>query len=90
MARNGVSNNLNSLCRNAINPDMHDFEDILDSLCRNVIHPDMHDFEIRLDTFLGWYGEAYPEELAADGLFYTGVRDCVKCWYCNGCLRCWE
>ena len=58
---------------------MRDFEDILDSLCRNAIHPDMRDFETRLDTFLGWEGEAYPEELAEYGMFYTGVRDCVNC-----------
>ncbi|KAH3729135.1 hypothetical protein DPMN_055098 [Dreissena polymorpha] len=31
-----------------------------------------------------------PEELAAAGLFYTGVGDEVRCFSCNGGLRNWE
>ena len=50
----------------------------------------MRDYQKRFDTFLTWDSEAQLEELAEDRLFYTGVRDWVKCWYCNGGLRCWE
>ncbi|KAH3729018.1 hypothetical protein DPMN_054981 [Dreissena polymorpha] len=31
-----------------------------------------------------------PEELAAAGLFYTGLGDEVRCFSCNGGLRNWE
>ena len=70
----------------------NDVSNDLDSLstCPNAIHPDMCDFEIRLDTFLCWEGEARPDELAISGFFYTGVRDAVTCWCCNGGLRFWE
>jgi len=32
---------------------------------------------------------ATPEQMSQAGLYYLGVRDRVKCWYCNGGLQNW-
>ena len=61
--------------------------------CRNAINSHMREHQTRVDTFLTWERsiiQAQPEELAEAGLFYTGERDAVKCWYCNGGLLHWE
>lgn len=31
-----------------------------------------------------------PEALAAAGLYYLGVGDCVRCAFCQGTLKQWE
>ncbi|CAK8683577.1 unnamed protein product [Clavelina lepadiformis] len=33
---------------------------------------------------------ANPKQIANAGLYYLGVRDRAKCWYCNGGLQNWE
>ncbi|CAH2315385.1 E3 ubiquitin- ligase XIAP [Pelobates cultripes] len=55
-------------------------------------YPDMCDEENRLKTFHNWpnYVRITPKELAAAGLFYSGINDQVKCFCCGGKLMNWE
>lgn len=48
--------------------------------------------QIRLATFYDWpvAANAVPEELAREGLFYTGSADRVRCAFCRNALRSWE
>lgn len=48
--------------------------------------------QIRLATFYDWpvTANAVPEELAREGLFYTGRADRVRCAFCRNALRSWE
>ncbi|XP_032765844.1 baculoviral IAP repeat-containing protein 3 isoform X2 [Rattus rattus] len=46
----------------------------------------------RVRTFSTWPSSAlvHPQELASAGFYYTGHSDDVKCFCCDGGLRCWE
>ncbi|KAE8574425.1 hypothetical protein XENTR_v10003421 [Xenopus tropicalis] len=46
----------------------------------------------RLGSFSTWprYANGDPQQLAGAGFFYTGHRDHVKCFHCDGGLRNWE
>ncbi|XP_053445140.1 baculoviral IAP repeat-containing protein 1 isoform X2 [Nycticebus coucang] len=48
--------------------------------------------ELRLDSFKNWPQEssAGVADLAKAGLFYTGIKDVVQCFSCEGCLENWE
>lgn len=54
--------------------------------------PEMVTEEARLLTFQNWprYAGVHPEDLARAGFFYTGQRDVVRCFYCNGGVRSWS
>ncbi|CAK8686354.1 unnamed protein product [Clavelina lepadiformis] len=63
----------------------------------NPVNPHMKSEESRLQTFLdhssSWPAHrirATPRQIANAGMYYLGVRDRVKCWYCNGGLQNWE
>jgi len=62
--------------------------------CQHAINPHMRHLNSRLATYeVGWQASrvrASPRELADSGLYYLGVRDKVKCWYCNGGLQNWD
>ncbi|XP_076811411.1 baculoviral IAP repeat-containing protein 7-like isoform X2 [Clavelina lepadiformis] len=65
--------------------------------CSNPVNPHMRSEESRLQTFLdhssSWPAHrirATPRQIANAGMYYLGVRDRVKCWYCNGGLQNWE
>ncbi|XP_076799712.1 baculoviral IAP repeat-containing protein 7-like isoform X1 [Clavelina lepadiformis] len=65
--------------------------------CSNSVNPHMRSEESRLQTFLdhssSWPAHrirATPRQIAKAGMYYLGVRDRVKCWYCNGGLQNWE
>ncbi|CAK8686356.1 unnamed protein product [Clavelina lepadiformis] len=65
--------------------------------CSNSVNPHMRSEESRLQTFLdhssSWPAHrirATPRQIANAGMYYLGVRDRVKCWYCNGGLQNWE
>ncbi|XP_008108386.1 baculoviral IAP repeat-containing protein 7 isoform X2 [Anolis carolinensis] len=55
-------------------------------------YPDLAMERDRLRTYDSWPSDAQvsPEELAGAGFFYTGDRDYVLCFYCDGALRNWE
>ncbi|XP_054448227.1 baculoviral IAP repeat-containing protein 3 [Pteronotus mesoamericanus] len=46
----------------------------------------------RYRTFCNWPPSVpvHPEELASAGFYYMGYNDDVKCFCCDGGLRCWE
>ncbi|CAK8695780.1 unnamed protein product [Clavelina lepadiformis] len=65
--------------------------------CLNPVNPHMRSEESRVQTFLdhssSWPAHrirATPRQIANAGMYYLGVRDRVKCWYCNGGLQNWE
>ncbi|XP_048476121.1 baculoviral IAP repeat-containing protein 1-like isoform X2 [Rhincodon typus] len=46
----------------------------------------------RLESFKGWpfYAQTEPGLLAGAGFFYTGIKDQVQCFSCDGSLANWE
>uniref|UniRef100_A0A7N9CWW6 Baculoviral IAP repeat containing 2 n=1 Tax=Macaca fascicularis TaxID=9541 RepID=A0A7N9CWW6_MACFA len=46
----------------------------------------------RFKTFFNWPSSVLvnPEQLASAGFYYVGRNDDVKCFCCDGGLRCWE
>ncbi|XP_060700383.1 baculoviral IAP repeat-containing protein 7-like [Hemiscyllium ocellatum] len=56
------------------------------------INIEMDAEEARLRTFQNWPAgfPIQPQQLARAGFFYTGHRDNVKCFHCDGELRNWE
>ncbi|KAL0994988.1 hypothetical protein UPYG_G00130310 [Umbra pygmaea] len=58
----------------------------------NVSNPAMQQTEERLLTFVHWPSRipVRPEQLARAGFYYVGRNDDVKCFCCDGGLRCWE
>ena len=65
--------------------------------CNNPTTPCMRTTQKRIDTFFerihNWPQErltATPTDMANAGLYYLGIRDRVKCFYCNGGLQNWD
>ncbi|MGH0188229.1 UNVERIFIED_CONTAM: hypothetical protein FKN15_028858 [Acipenser sinensis] len=58
----------------------------------NVSNPAMQLCEERLLTFVSWPTRipVRPDQLAKAGFYYVGRNDDVKCFCCDGGLRCWE
>uniref|UniRef100_A0A8C9R4W8 RING-type E3 ubiquitin transferase n=1 Tax=Scleropages formosus TaxID=113540 RepID=A0A8C9R4W8_SCLFO len=58
----------------------------------NVSNPAMQQCEERLLTFVNWPTRipVRPDQLAKAGFYYVGRNDDVKCFCCDGGLRCWE
>ncbi|KAJ7997516.1 hypothetical protein DPEC_G00229830 [Dallia pectoralis] len=58
----------------------------------NVSNPAMQQSEERLLTFVQWPSRipVRPDQLATAGFYYVGRNDDVKCFCCDGGLRCWE
>ncbi|XP_077402386.1 baculoviral IAP repeat-containing protein 2 [Vanacampus margaritifer] len=58
----------------------------------NVSNPSMRQNDERLLTFVNWPTRipVRPEQLARAGFYYVGRNDDVKCFCCDGGLRCWE
>lgn len=57
-----------------------------------VSNPAMAQSEERLLTFVNWPSRipVRPDQLANAGFYYVGRNDDVKCFCCDGGLRCWE
>ncbi|XP_036135985.1 baculoviral IAP repeat-containing protein 1 [Molossus molossus] len=46
--------------------------------------------ELRLDSFKNWpHTSVGIAALAKAGFFYTGIKDIVQCFFCEGCLENW-
>jgi len=65
--------------------------------CNNPTTPCMRETQKRIDTFFerihNWPQERFtatPTDMANAGLYYLGIRDRVKCFYCNGGLQNWD
>ncbi|NXO03042.1 BIR protein, partial [Rhinopomastus cyanomelas] len=58
----------------------------------NVSNVSMQTHEARVKTFISWPARipVQPEQLADAGFYYVGRNDDVKCFCCDGGLRCWE
>ncbi|XDV37912.1 hypothetical protein PO909_007436 [Leuciscus waleckii] len=58
----------------------------------NVSNSAMQQCEERLLTFVNWPSRitVRPDQLAKAGFYYVGRNDDVKCFRCDGGLRCWE
>ncbi|CAM4611282.1 unnamed protein product [Leuciscus chuanchicus] len=58
----------------------------------NVSNSAMQQCEERLHTFVNWPSRitVRPDQLAKAGFYYVGRNDDVKCFCCDGGLRCWE
>ncbi|OXB57869.1 hypothetical protein ASZ78_016443 [Callipepla squamata] len=58
----------------------------------NVSNVTMQTHEARVKTFINWPTRipVQPEQLADAGFYYVGRNDDVKCFCCDGGLRCWE
>ncbi|XP_069506886.1 baculoviral IAP repeat-containing protein 7 [Ambystoma mexicanum] len=61
-----------------------------DAQLNNAAHPGMKLMWSRLTSFHCWpNSKVQPEKLSEAGFFYTGRKDCPKCFYCNGeCFNC--
>ncbi|XP_075032811.1 baculoviral IAP repeat-containing protein 7 isoform X2 [Mixophyes fleayi] len=57
-----------------------------------AVYPELAEASERLATYRNWpqYAEVTPDQLAQAGFFYTGYRDNVRCFHCDGGLRNWE
>ncbi|XP_068936723.1 baculoviral IAP repeat-containing protein 2-like isoform X3 [Petaurus breviceps papuanus] len=58
----------------------------------SVSNLSMQSHEARMKTFVTWPPQipVHPEQLASAGFYYMGCDDDVKCFCCDGGLRCWE
>ncbi|MEE6472887.1 hypothetical protein FKM82_009766 [Ascaphus truei] len=58
----------------------------------NVSNVSMQTFSSRFKTFVNWPPRipVLPKQLADAGFYYVGRNDDVKCFCCDGGLRCWE
>ncbi|XP_031816932.1 baculoviral IAP repeat-containing protein 3 isoform X2 [Sarcophilus harrisii] len=58
----------------------------------SVSNLSMQTHAARMKTFVTWPPQipVHPEQLASAGFYYVGCNDDVKCFCCDGGLRCWE
>jgi hypothetical protein len=54
--------------------------------------PSFTQLQARLDTFRDWPAtlSQQPADLAKAGFYYFGIKDMVKCFFCNGGLKNWD
>ncbi|XP_019568240.2 baculoviral IAP repeat-containing protein 2 isoform X2 [Rhinolophus sinicus] len=67
-------------------------ENSLEMLRFTISNLSMQTHAARLRTFMYWPSSVpvQPEQLASAGFYYVGRNDDVKCFCCDGGLRCWE
>ncbi|XP_036282080.1 baculoviral IAP repeat-containing protein 2 isoform X2 [Pipistrellus kuhlii] len=67
-------------------------ENSVDTLRFSISNLSMQTHAARLRTFMYWpsHVPVQPEQLASAGFYYVGRNDDVKCFCCDGGLRCWE
>lgn len=65
---------------------------LLDASMFNPMHSHMLFCKDRMNSFKDWPKQMRqkPEELAKNGLFYSGIGDRVLCFYCDLALRDWN
>ncbi|XP_061230397.1 inhibitor of apoptosis protein-like [Neopsephotus bourkii] len=74
-------------------PNCHFLESLTrDQQSFNVSNVSMQTHEARVKTFINWPTRilVQPEQLADAGFYYVGHNDDVRCFCCDGGLRCWE
>ncbi|XP_013366474.1 PREDICTED: baculoviral IAP repeat-containing protein 2 [Chinchilla lanigera] len=67
-------------------------ENSLEMLRFTISNLSMQTHAARMRTFMYWPSTVpvQPEQLASAGFYYVGRNDDVKCFCCDGGLRCWE
>uniref|UniRef100_A0A8C5W648 Baculoviral IAP repeat containing 2 n=1 Tax=Microcebus murinus TaxID=30608 RepID=A0A8C5W648_MICMU len=67
-------------------------ENSLETLRFSISNLSMQTHAARMRTFMCWPSivPVQPEQLASAGFYYVGRNDDVKCFCCDGGLRCWE
>uniref|UniRef100_A0A8C8ZD62 Baculoviral IAP repeat containing 2 n=1 Tax=Prolemur simus TaxID=1328070 RepID=A0A8C8ZD62_PROSS len=67
-------------------------ENSLETLRFSISNLSMQTHAARMRTFMYWPSivPVRPEQLASAGFYYVGRNDDVKCFCCDGGLRCWE
>lgn len=57
----------------------------------SAYHPGFRMHHVRLESFRGWPTSLsqQPKDLARAGFYFFGVKDMVKCFFCNGGLKDW-
>ncbi|EHH56692.1 hypothetical protein EGM_06155 [Macaca fascicularis] len=67
-------------------------ENSLETLRFSISNLSMQTHAARMRTFMYWPSSVpvQPEQLASAGFYYVGRNDDVKCFCCDGGLRCWE
>jgi hypothetical protein len=57
-----------------------------------AFHKDFTHYQRRLDSFKEWPPSLpqQPDDLARAGFYYYGIKDMVKCFFCNGGLKNWD
>ena len=60
--------------------------------CDKPYHPGYATEQSRLESFREWPVNLAqkPNDLIKAGFYYYGIKDMVKCFYCNGGLRNWD
>ena len=64
----------------------------LNATCDKPFHPGYSTEQARLESFKEWptHMTQKPLELSKSGFYYYGIKDMVKCFFCNGGLRNWD
>lgn len=61
-------------------------------LSDKAFHPAYSQYETRMESFKEWPStmSQQPSDLAKAGFYYFGIKDMVKCFFCNGGLKNWD
>lgn len=79
-----------------ITADMNKIQEALNRsnnvLSDKAFHPAYSQYETRLESFKDWPStmSQHPSDLAKAGFYYFGIKDMVKCFFCNGGLKNWD
>ena len=96
--KNSESNTITSIQYNNINGNSN-FELLknilnksVNATCDKPYHPGYATEQSRFDSFRDWPVNLtqQPNDLSKAGFYYYGIKDMVKCFYCNGGLRNWD
>ncbi len=83
---NNINGNSNfELIKNILNKSVN-------ATCDKPYHPGYATEQSRYDSFRDWPVNLtqQPNDLTKAGFYYYGIKDMVKCFYCNGGLRNWD
>jgi hypothetical protein len=83
-ASGGTTNDFNRL-QNVLNSSDNVISD-------KAYHPAYTLYQTRLESFKEWPAtlSQQPADLAKAGFYYFGIKDMVKCFFCNGGLKNWD
>lgn len=79
-----------------ITADMNKIQEALNRsnnvLSEKAFHPAYSQYKTRLESFKDWPStmSQQPSDLAKAGFYYFGIKDMVKCFFCNGGLKNWD